>query len=187
MLVATGGRWSAYRQQDARSRVAGIAAPPTVERMIAAGSVQPVSGAPRRLVAAPAARIPEPRLCPADLRMRRRSRPLNETLLSLAYLQPGEAARFNAAAGRFRSDMHQAAGRQTGRAGAGAASRRIRALEQKIGPEMVRDLELLLIENVSLARFAIRRACLADEAEPRGLTCLHALAEAYALDIRAPV
>lgn len=63
---------------------------------------------------------------------------------------------------------------------------RLREVERRIGADRARDVEMLLIEGASAAGFAIRRGCLLEEAEPRGLTCLHALAEAYDLNVRAP-
>ncbi|MFN4024039.1 MAG: hypothetical protein ACK4MQ_04350 [Hyphomonas sp.] len=180
MLVSDGGLWAAYRRQDARSRIVGVAAAPTVERLLDAGRARPLDGAPDRLVAVRAAIVPVPRICETG-RRQPRARPLMTQLLSHPQLLPGEAIRFGAAAGRFRADMQQAASREAGRAGGAAACRRLREIERRIGAEMVRDLEMLLIEQASAAGFAIRRGCPIEEAEPRGLTCLHRLAEAFDL------
>lgn len=181
MLVSEGGLWAAYRRRDARSRIVGVAAAPTVERLLDAGRAQPLDGAPDRLVAAPPAIVPVPRICAPSRRRLLRARPLIARLLSHPQLLPGEAVRFSAAAGRFRADMQQAASREAGRAGGAAACRRLREIERQIGAEMVRDLEMLLIEQASAAGFSIRRGCPVEEAEPRGLTCLHSLAEAFDL------
>lgn len=186
MLVGDAGRWAAYRCQDACSRMVGVAAGLTVQRLLDAGRAQPLRGAPQRLVAAPAASVPVPRICASGGVRPAPDPSLMTRLLSHPQLQPGEAIRFRAAAGRFRADMYLAASREAGRAGGAAASRRLREVERRIGADRARDVEMLLIEGASAAGFAIRRGCLLEEAEPRGLTCLHALAEAYDLNVRAP-
>ncbi|MEO0981986.1 MAG: hypothetical protein AAFX03_04975 [Pseudomonadota bacterium] len=189
--------WEVRRRPDARIRAIGRLSKETAGALIEAGDLRPVGERGERLIWARAASgASHPGLCPPPTPAP--SRAGRKTLLTKA-LEGADDGRLAAAVARLAADVERAAtpasvamrwddtpatsARRAGRAPSGvdavAAERRLRRLQDVLGAADFRDLQRVVVEQISARRFAETIGVRPAEAVERVAVLLIALADAY--------
>lgn len=194
MLVESGGRWRAYRGQDARLSPAGCISPLIAERLQSEGVLRGDPQKPRRFLASrpnavsPAASPPPSRLL--ETRQSKQPPALIDAIMADRFSKPGDLARIRAATQRFLGDIQAVSAPLSLRVGQGrgahAARSRLATLENVIGLKTFRQLEQLLVSRGSAKAFARELALQEAEAYTVASSALGALVKAYDLAIQAP-